>query len=79
VRLLAEIEAAVTAGDSQAVLAAAHGLKGSAGLLGAWAVVAAAQRLESMGCDGDLGGSAEAYAALAAEVERLSAELKKFS
>jgi PAS domain S-box-containing protein len=78
-RLLAEIEAAVTSGDSQALLAAAHGLKGSAGLLGAWAVMAAAQRLESMGCDGDLSGGAEAYAALTAEVERLSAELKKFS
>jgi len=79
VRLLGELEAAIGNGDAQALRAAAHALKGSAGLLGAWAVVAAAQRLESMAGDGALRGSAEAYAALKDEVGRLQAELGKLS
>lgn len=78
-RLLADIEAAVTDGDGQALLAAAHALKGAAGLLGAWAVVAAAQRLEVMGYEGNLQRSAEAYAALRADMDQLQTALKTFS
>jgi PAS domain S-box-containing protein len=77
-RLLSEVRAAVTSSDGKALCQAAHALKGSAGLLGATAVVAAAQRLETMGDEGNLSSSEEAYAALAAEMDRLRTALDTF-
>jgi CheY-like chemotaxis protein/HPt (histidine-containing phosphotransfer) domain-containing protein len=78
IRLLSEVRAAVTSSDGKALCQAAHLLKGSAGLLGATAVVAAAQRLETMGDEGNLSSSEEAYAALAAEMDRLRTALETF-
>jgi CheY-like chemotaxis protein/HPt (histidine-containing phosphotransfer) domain-containing protein len=77
-RLLADIRDAVSRGDGQAVEFAAHGLRGAAGLVGGSAVLAAAQRLEMIGGDGQLRDSEDAYAALVTEMERLSTALGDF-
>jgi PAS domain S-box-containing protein len=68
---LAELREAVSRGEAGAVHRLAHTFKGMVGHFGARAAVEAALRLEMMGRAGELGGAAEAWAALAAEAERL--------
>src|SRR5262249_37900930 len=60
-RLLADVRAAVAAGDGATLKRAAHTLKGTASNFGAAAVVAAALELEMMGKRGDLAGAGPAY------------------
>jgi HPt (histidine-containing phosphotransfer) domain-containing protein len=74
-RALQEIEDALAQGNARQLQQAAHGLKGSVGIFGATATVAAAQRLESIGQSGDLTGAAEAYDALQVQLRRLDPAL----
>src|SRR5262249_28041818 len=62
-RLLAEIRAAVSAGDAPRLRRAAHTLKGAVGTFGAREAFEAALRLETMGREGNLGGAEEVRAA----------------
>lgn len=55
---LAAIRAALEAGDGKALRAAAHAFKGAAGVFDATGIVDAARRLEQMGDDHALEGSA---------------------
>jgi HPt (histidine-containing phosphotransfer) domain-containing protein len=58
--LLEAIAAGLDAGDANAVEGAAHRLRGAVATFGAPAATAAAERLESMGRDGQLGDTGHA-------------------
>jgi two-component system sensor histidine kinase/response regulator len=75
-RRLSELKDAVARGDSDAVLFAAHSIKGSVATLAAQPCYEAAKELEEMGGNGDLTGAAAACAALQAEIERLETALE---
>ena len=68
---MAEIQEAIANGDSRALMAAAHSLKGGVGSFAAKPTYEAALRLEMMGHNGDLSHARDAYAALEAELSRL--------
>jgi PAS domain S-box-containing protein len=68
---LADLRAAVAAGDADTVLRTAHSVKGSVGTFGARPAFDAAQRLEKMGREGDLSGAAAACDELEALLRRL--------
>jgi len=74
---LARIHEAVSSGDPEAIVKAAHALKGSMGILAADDAVAAAQAVETLGQSGDLQGIQEATAALSVEVRRLTSALNR--
>jgi CheY-like chemotaxis protein/HPt (histidine-containing phosphotransfer) domain-containing protein len=68
---------AVARGDAEALRALSHSLKGAVATFGARAAFEAAQRLEALGKEGDLGAAAEAQAALAEAMRRLKPELER--
>jgi HPt (histidine-containing phosphotransfer) domain-containing protein len=68
--LLAEVEAALAAGDTVKTAKAAHAIKGSAANMSAEAVRAAALRVEELGKAGDLAGACAAVIRLQAEVRQ---------
>jgi PAS domain S-box-containing protein len=70
-RWRAELRQAVARRDAAGLRNVAHTIKGTMGQFGARAAWAAAQRLETMGQEGNLDGADEAGAALATELERL--------
>jgi CheY-like chemotaxis protein len=72
---LAEIEAAITAGDPKAIEATAHRLKGSAANVSAGAIRAIAADLEAAGRERNLEGTAEKIERLRTAVQALLAEL----
>jgi signal transduction histidine kinase/DNA-binding response OmpR family regulator len=72
-RLLGEVRAAITRGDAATLRRTAHALKGSAGYVGARPTVEAAQRLETLGTQGDLAEAANALADLEREFDRFRA------
>jgi signal transduction histidine kinase/DNA-binding NarL/FixJ family response regulator/HPt (histidine-containing phosphotransfer) domain-containing protein len=72
---LATIRAALGAKDPKALGAAAHALKGSAGIFGAPATVAAARKLEAMGKNRNLAGVDDAFRSLEAAMKDLQSEL----
>jgi CheY-like chemotaxis protein len=74
---LARVHEAVSSGDPEAIIEAAHALKGSMGILAANDAVAAAQGVETLGQSGDLQGIQEATAALSVEVQRLTYALER--
>ncbi|HBH03286.1 MAG: hypothetical protein A2W08_07805 [Candidatus Rokubacteria bacterium RBG_16_73_20] len=74
-RLITEIRAALTRGDSAALRRAAHTLKGTIGYFGD-AGHQAAVRLESLATDGDLTTAQKAWADLDAELGRLAPALE---
>ena len=74
---LARVHEAVSSGDPEAIIEAAHSLKGSMGILAANDAVAAAQAVETLGRSGDLRGIQEAAAALSVEVRRLTSALER--
>lgn len=69
------IREAIDTGNAAELRRHAHTLKGSAGVFMARATVAAAQRLEQMGREGDLTKAVEAWPALATELNRLTRDL----
>ena len=70
--LLAAIPAALANGDSQALMRAAHALRGTVGTFAAQAASDMALQLEMMGKNGELHGAHQTYAALEAEVQHLT-------
>jgi PAS domain S-box-containing protein len=70
-----EIRGAVKGGDAATLRRAAHGLKGAAAYVGGTAAAAAAQKLEHLAAENDLGGAPEALRALEREVASLTAAL----
>jgi signal transduction histidine kinase/PleD family two-component response regulator len=74
---MAKIRAAIASGDSQALMRAAHSLKGVVGTFAAKATCEAALRLEMMGENGDLLEARDAYACLEAEISRLAGVLAR--
>jgi HPt (histidine-containing phosphotransfer) domain-containing protein len=76
-RLIADVQAAVTAADATALRRAAHTLKGAAANFGAAAVVAAAFELETMGRTGNMGGTATVCDRLAGSLVALEAALAR--
>ena len=74
---LVEIKDAIRRGDCGALGRAAHVLKGAVGNFAAKKAFAAAQHLESVGNNGDLGVAGEAYATLESELALLSEKLRK--
>lgn len=74
-RMLDAIENAIRTGDAPALRNAAHSFKGAVANFGVEHIVAAAQRLETMGSDGDLSGAAATFSALKADVGALTEAL----
>jgi HPt (histidine-containing phosphotransfer) domain-containing protein len=74
--LLAAMQAAIAQHDGEALQRAAHTLRGSLGTLAAPAALAAAQRLENLGRQGDMAQAEVAYANLANEIARLEHALR---
>jgi PAS domain S-box-containing protein len=72
---LAKIKEALRRGDAESLRMAAHALKGSVGNFAAQKALAAAQRLEIMGRDGNFDDAREAYKALESELARVTEEL----
>jgi CheY-like chemotaxis protein/HPt (histidine-containing phosphotransfer) domain-containing protein len=73
---LADLRAAVAAGDAEKVKRTAHTVKGSVGIFGARPAFEAAQRLEKMGQEGDLAGAAAACDELETLLRRLPPALE---
>jgi two-component system sensor histidine kinase/response regulator len=74
-RLMPQIRRAVAHEDSQQLRRAAHTFKGVVSIFTATAAADAAQKLESMGEDGNLAEAAAACRALEEAIERLEPEL----
>jgi HPt (histidine-containing phosphotransfer) domain-containing protein len=79
--MLQRLQAALAAGEARALCHESHALKGTVALVGAAALAAALQRLESAAAGGQLGAAAElgdglagAFGQVLAEVERSIAE-----
>jgi CheY-like chemotaxis protein len=70
-RRMRDIHNAITQANASALQRAAHTLKGSAGILAARPVVAAALRLETMGRAGELRHAADAWVALETAMAQL--------
>jgi HPt (histidine-containing phosphotransfer) domain-containing protein len=71
------IDAAIAAGDSEALSAAAHALKGAAGSLAAPRVADAALALETLGRDRTMADAAAARQRLVHEIDRLTVALNQ--
>jgi len=78
-KLLEKLRQAVTAGDADAVMRAAHSLKGESSYLGAGGTSQAARQLEEMGRSNDLSGAGDTVAVLEREVAGLHASLKELA
>jgi two-component system, sensor histidine kinase and response regulator len=74
---LAEIKDAIRRGDAGALRRAAHTLQGSIGNFAAEKAFAAAQRMESIARNGDLGAAGDACRVLESELDLLSVSLRK--
>ena len=72
------LEDGLAAGDAQVVARAAHGIKGSAGNIGALEVAALATELDQRARSGNLDGARERVDAIAAAYERLTAEVRAY-
>ena len=70
-KLLLKLRQAVVDADAQAVMRAAHSLKGELGYLGAAVASQVARELEDMGHDENLSGAAEALLLLEREMADL--------
>jgi HPt (histidine-containing phosphotransfer) domain-containing protein len=78
-RRLAQMRAALAAGDLASVQYAAHSLKGSAGSLCGRSAADAALRLEEIATGGDAAGARRAYAAVEGEVAKLERALTQLA
>lgn len=74
-KLLSEIRNAVEGLDSEALVRAAHTLKGAVGNFAAKAAFEAAQKLETIGRERDWAAAEQACAELEKEIERLGPTL----
>ena len=71
------VRAAAENGDAQALEREAHAFKGSCGSLGAFAMAASCDRLETMGRMGSCDGHAEVVASLEQHWQAARAELER--
>jgi len=78
-KLLQKLRQAVTDGDSEGVMRAAHSLKGESSYLGASATSQAARQLEEMGRSKDLSRAGDTVAVLEREVAGLYLHLKELA
>jgi two-component system, sensor histidine kinase and response regulator len=78
-KLLQKLRQAVTDGDSEGVMRAAHSLKGESSYLGASATSQAARQLEEMGRSKDLSRAGETVAVLEREVAGLYLHLRELA
>jgi two-component system, sensor histidine kinase and response regulator len=78
-KLLEKLRQAVTAGDADALMRAAHSLKGESSYLGAGGTSQAARQLEEMGRSNDLSRAGDTVAVLEREVAGLHASLKELA
>jgi HPt (histidine-containing phosphotransfer) domain-containing protein len=78
-RRLADIQAALAAGDHESARKAAHTLKGSAASICAARTADAALRLEQFAGASDLAGARGAFAALSLEVAQLERALRRLA
>jgi two-component system sensor histidine kinase/response regulator len=76
---LAELRVAVTAGNPDQIANSAHSLRGSVATLGAQKAVEVAQKLESMGRQGQLEGAAEAFSILEREMALVTSALAEIA
>ncbi len=76
---LAAVRDAIARGDAALLQRAAHALRGGAGTFGAAGACNVAQRLETMGREGDLKDAAKACAELEKQIERLTPALAAFA
>jgi two-component system sensor histidine kinase/response regulator len=78
-KLLQKLHQAVAAGDADAVMRAAHSLKGESSYLGAGGTSQAARQLEEMGRGNDLSRAGETLGVLEREVAGLRLNLKELA
>ena len=72
------LEDGIAAGDAQVVARAAHGIKGSAGNIGANVVYRLATELDARARTGNLDGARERIDAIHAEYERVASEVRHY-
>jgi len=77
--MLAAIRFAVMARSPIDIMKAAHALKGSLGVFGAKNAVATAQKLESMGHDGNIDGSVDTLSILEREMLLVTSALDEIA
>ena len=73
---MARVRAAAATGDALALEREAHAFKGSCGTLGAFAMAASCDRLETMGRDGSCAGHDQVLAVLEQHWQAVRAELE---
>lgn len=76
-KALADLQETLVQGDLDTLARLAHGMKGSIGVFGARACLAAALALEAAARAGDVGAVRQAWVRLRMEVQRLSAALEE--
>lgn len=76
-KVLQKLGAAIRQADAEAVMRAAHSLKGELGYLGAEGAQRVARELEDMGHDKKLEGAAEAFAILEREMTGLCMAIRE--
>lgn len=74
----AALEAGLAAGDANVVARAAHGIKGSAGTIGATAVYALAMELDARARTGNLDGARERVDAIDAAYAKVADEVRAY-
>jgi HPt (histidine-containing phosphotransfer) domain-containing protein len=74
----ASMDDALTRADATALARAAHGIKGSAGNIGALEVAALATELDQRARAGNLDGARERVDAIAAAYDRLAGEVARY-
>jgi HPt (histidine-containing phosphotransfer) domain-containing protein len=72
------LEDGLAAGDAQVVARAAHGIKGSAGNIGANAVYRLATELDARARTGNLDGARERVDAIHAAYEQVAGEVRRY-
>ena len=77
--ILGRLRDAVGGGDLKEVAAAAHALKGAAGLYSQGDAFTLARKIEQLGHEGSAAGIREAFQQLEAAIERLAADLRRFT
>jgi HPt (histidine-containing phosphotransfer) domain-containing protein len=76
---LAELRAAITAGDPERIANSSHSLRGSVATFGVQKAVEVAQKLESMGRQRQLQGAAEAFSVLEREMALVTSALAEIA
>ncbi|MGD0965534.1 MAG: Hpt domain-containing protein [Candidatus Acidiferrales bacterium] len=76
---MSELRAAVIVRNPDTIASGSHSLRGSVGTFGARAAVEAAQKLESMGRHGNMGGVDDAFSVLEREMALVVSALEQIA